>query len=97
MLITYRRTGGPLAVLTVAAFALAATVLTVAVAATLLIAAMAIAGVVLVGRAVLPRSWLDRTAPSATPWPHETIDARVVPRTNSSDRREPPRLNGDTG
>ena len=97
MLITYRRTGGLFALLAVAAAALAATVLTIAVAATLAIAAIAIAGVVLVGRAVLPRSWLDRTGPPATPWPHDTIDARVVTRTNSSDRREPPRLDGDTG
>lgn len=97
MLITYRRTGGLFALLAVAAVAIAATVLTIAVAATLLIGAVAIAGVVLLARAVLPRSWLDRTAPSATPWPHETIDARVVTGTNSPDRREPPRLDGNTG
>jgi hypothetical protein len=97
MLITYRRTGGLIALLAVAAAALAVTVFTIAVAATLAIAAIAIAGVVRLGRAVLPRSWLDRTAPSATPWPHETIDGRVVTRTNSSDQREPPRLGGGTG
>ena len=96
MLITYRRTGGVIALLAVAAAALAVTVLTIAVAATLVIAAIATAGVVLLGRAVLPRSWLDRTAASAAPWPHETIDARVVTRTNSSDRDEPPRLDGGT-
>jgi hypothetical protein len=96
MLITYRRTGGLFALLGVAAVALAATLVTIAVAATLVIAAIAIAGVVLLGRAVLPPSWLDRTA-RATPWPHKTIDARVATGTNSSDRREPPRLDGDTG
>jgi len=96
MLITYRRTGGVIALLAVAAAALAATVLTIAVAATLVVAAIAIAGVVLLGRAVLPRSWLDRTAPSAAPWPDETIDARVVTGTNSSDRPEPPALDGRT-
>ena len=96
MLIIYRRTGGLFVLLAVAAVALAATVLTIAVAATLVVAAIAIAGVVLLGRAVLPRSWLDRTGPPATPWPDTTIDARVVTPTHSSDRREPPRLDGDT-
>ena len=97
MLITYRRTGGLIALLAVAAAALAATVLTIAVAATLVIAAIAIAGVVLLGHAVLPRSWLDRTAPPATPWPHEIIEAKAVTHTDSSDHRQPPRLDGDTG
>ena len=83
MLITYRRTGGLFALLAVAGVALAATGLTIAVAATLVIAAIALAGVVLLGRAVLPRSWLDRTPPSIS-WPHETIEAKVVTRTNSS-------------
>jgi hypothetical protein len=58
MVITYRRTGGLIALLAVAAATLAA---------------------------------------AATPWPHEIIDATVVTRTNSSDRREPPRLDGGTG
>ena len=96
MLITYRLTGGLFALLAVAAAALAATVLTIAMAATLVIAAIAIAGLLLLGRAVVPRSWLGRTAPSATSWPHETIDARVVTRTSSSDQREPRRLAADT-
>jgi hypothetical protein len=97
MLITYRRTGGLIALLAVAAAAVAAMVLTIAVAAALAIAAIVVAGVVLLGRAVLPRAWLDRTVPSATSWPHETIDARVVTRTNSDGRREPPCLDGGTG
>jgi len=97
MFITYRRTGGLFALLAVAAVALATTLVTIAVAAMLVIAAIAIAGVVLLGRAVLPRSWLDRRAPPATPWPHKTIDARVATGTTSPDRREPPRLDGDTG
>jgi hypothetical protein len=58
MVITYRRTGGLIALLAVAAATLAA---------------------------------------AATPRPHETIDATVVTRTNSSDPREPPRLDGGTG
>jgi hypothetical protein len=87
MLITYRRTGGLLALLAFAAVALAATVLTVVVAATVLIVAAAIAAVALVGRAVLPRSWRNRTVPSATPWPHKTIDATVVDAASSSETR----------
>jgi hypothetical protein len=96
MLITYRRTGGLFALLTLATVALVATVLTVAVAATLLIVAVAIAAVALVGRAVLPRSWRNRTVPSATPWPHEIIDATVVNATSSSDARDLPRMDGYT-
>jgi hypothetical protein len=90
MLITYRRTGGLFALLTLAAVALAATVLTIAVAATLLIVAVAIAAAALVGRAVLPRSWRNRTIASATAWPHETIDATVVDTTRSFDTRKLP-------
>ena len=86
MIITYRRAGGLFALFAVAAVALAATVLTVAVAATLLMAAVATAGVVLLVRAVTPRARLNRTARPATPWPHETIDAK----------RERPRMDGET-
>jgi hypothetical protein len=89
MLITYRRTGGLCALLTLAAVAFAATVLTVAVAATLLIVAVASAGAALLGRAVLPRSWRHRTVPPVTPWPHETIEATVTKTTGSSDERGP--------
>jgi hypothetical protein len=92
MLITYRRTGGLFALLTLATVALA-TVLTIAMAATL---AVAIGAAALVGRAVLPRSWRNRTVPSATPWPHETIDATVVNATSSSDTRDLPRMDGHT-
>ena len=81
MLITYRRTGGLLALLIVATAALAA-VLTLAVAAILAVTLVAIA---LVGRAVLPRSWRNRTVPSATPWLHETIDATVVEAASSAE------------
>jgi MFS superfamily sulfate permease-like transporter len=89
MLITYRRTGGLFALLTLATVALAATVLSIAVAVTL---AMAIAAAALVKRAVLPRSWRNRTVPSATPWPHKTIDAAVVNATSSSETRNLPRM-----
>ena len=92
MLITYRRTGGLLALLTLTA-ALAATVLTIAVAATL---AVAIAAAALVGRAVLPRSWRNRTVPSATPWPHKTIDATAVDATSSSETRNLPRMDDNS-
>ena len=54
MFITYRRTGGIFALLTLAAVAFAATVLTIAVAATMLIVALGTAAAVLVARAVLP-------------------------------------------
>ncbi|MBI2187291.1 MAG: hypothetical protein HYU37_09275 [Acidobacteria bacterium] len=87
MLITYRRTGGLFALLTLAAFALAATVLTIAVAATVLIVAVAIAAAARVGRAVLPRAWRNRTVPSATPWPYQTIDATAVNATMPSQLR----------
>jgi hypothetical protein len=88
MLMTYCRTGGVFALLTLATVALAATVLTVVVAATLLIVAVSIAAAALVGRAVLPRSWRNRTVPSASPWPHQTIDATVVDVTSSSYTRD---------
>jgi len=89
MLITYRRTAGLLAVLTVATVTLAVTVLTIAVAATL---AVAIAAIALVGRAVLPRAWRNRTVPSAMPWSHKTIDATVVDATRSSATPNLPRM-----
>jgi hypothetical protein len=87
MLITYRRTGGVFALLTLITVALAA-VVTIAVAAIL---GVAIAAAALVGRAVLPRSWRHRTVPSPTPWPHKTIDATVVDTTGSSETRHLPR------
>jgi hypothetical protein len=81
MLITYRRTGGPFALLTLATVAIAATVLTMAAAATLAVATAA----ALIGRAVVPRSWRNRTVPLATPWPHTTLDATVVNATSPSE------------
>jgi hypothetical protein len=91
MLITYRRTGGLFALLTLATVALAMA-LTIAVAATL---AVAIATAALVGRAVLPRSWRHRTVPSARSWPDKTIDATVVDATSSPDtRHDLPRIEG---
>jgi hypothetical protein len=77
---TYRRTGGLFALLALATVTLAATLLTIAVAATL---AVAIGAAVWVRRAVLPRSWRNRAVPSATRWPHKTIDVTVVDATSS--------------
>lgn len=86
MLITYRRTGGLFALLTLVAVVLAATVVTVALAATLFIVGAAVAAAALLVRAVLPRSWRTRRSAPATPWPHETIDATAV---NAEERRLP--------
>ena len=69
MFITYRRTGGIFALLTLAAVAFAATVLTIAVAATLLIVALGTAATFL-ARAVLPASWRHHSVRLATPGPH---------------------------
>jgi hypothetical protein len=85
MLITYRRTAGLLALLTLAAVALAAMVLTIAVAATL---AVGIAAAALIGRAVRPWSWRRRTVPSATAWPHKTLVATVVEAASSAETRD---------
>jgi hypothetical protein len=85
MFISYRRSGGVLALLTFAAIALAATVLTVAVAATVLIVGLAVAAVALLVRAVLPGSRPHTVSPAA-PWPQDTIEATVVdPVRDSSD------------
>lgn len=78
MIITYRRTGGVLALVALAAAALALTVLTVAVVGTLLVVTAALAAVALLGRALLPRRWRRRTVPPATPWPHETIETTAT-------------------
>jgi hypothetical protein len=85
MLLTFRRTGGLFALITLAAVAVATAVLTVAVAVTVVIVVLTTAAAVLVARAVLPRSWWRRIVPPATPWPHETIDATVVNPTESSE------------
>ncbi len=87
MLITYRRTGGVFALLTLVAIALAATVLTVAVAATVLVVALVLAAAALLARAVLPKSWRRQAVPPPSPWPHETIEATAVnhPRDSSDE------------
>ena len=97
MLITYRRTGGLFALLTLAGAAVAATVLTVAVAAIVLAVAVAIASVLVIGRAVVPRSWRrDRPVLRKTPWPHETIDTTAVTAISSSDTHNVPRTDDST-
>ena len=92
MLITYRRTGGLLMLLTLAVVAVAATVITVAVAGTLLIVTASVAAVALLARAVLPRRWRHRTVPMAMRSSQETIDATVVNATSSAETRNLPRL-----
>lgn len=87
MLITYRRTGGLLALVAFAAVALGAAMLTVAVAATTLIVVVAMAAAVRLAQAVLPASWWRPTAPPASPWPQETIEGTVVNPTDASDQR----------
>jgi hypothetical protein len=82
MLITYRRTGRLLAVLTLAPVALAATVLAIAVAAIFTVVFAA----ALVGRAVLPSAWRHRPVPSTSPWPHRTIDATDTRHLREVDR-----------
>ena len=79
MFIAYRRTGGVLALLMLAAVALAATVFTVALGVIVLAVGVAMAALALAARAVLPARW-RRTVPPATPWPHETIEGTVVDR-----------------
>lgn len=86
LFITYRRTGGLLALLTVAAVAFAATVLAVAAAATLLIVAVAGSAIAVLVRAVLPRARRHQTVPPATRWPQETIATLVNPTDSAADR-----------
>ncbi len=97
MLITYRRTGGIFALLTLAAVAFAATVLTIAVAAILLIVALGTAATVLLARAVLPASWRHHSVRPATPGPHETIEATMVNPRGSSDESDLLRMDSDKG
>ena len=99
MFITYRRTGGIVALLTFAAVAFAATVLTVVVAATVLIVALGTAAAVLLARAVLPASWRHHPIPRPTPWPwpRDTIEATVVHPNGSSDERDLVRMDSDKG
>ena len=94
MFITYRRTGGIFALLTLAAVAFAATVLTIAVAAILLIVALGTVATVLLARAVLPASWRHHSVRPATPWPHE---ATMVNPGGSSDESDLLRMDSDKG
>jgi MFS superfamily sulfate permease-like transporter len=86
MFITYRRTGGVLALLAFAAVALSAAVLTVAAAAAALLVAVVVAVVAFLVRAVRPASRRRHAVPAATPWPQETIEATLVRPTESSPR-----------
>lgn len=111
MQITYRRTGGVLALVTFAVIAMAAVVITVVVAAVLLVATLTIAAAVLLMRAVLPRAWRHRfggrtasrmsSAADAMPFGessrHRTIEATVVKSTASRDERDLRRLDSDKG
>ena len=74
VIITYRRTGG----LVLLAAGLIVTGIAVALAMVLGIVAAVMGTVALLVRAVLPSSWSRQTAPPATPWPLETIEATVV-------------------
>lgn len=95
MVITYRRTVGIFAFLTLAAVGFAAAALTVAVAAAVLFVAFVVAAASRLTRAVLPVSWWRRAVPPATPWPHETIEATVVKSTGSSNEGDLLRLDSD--
>jgi len=65
------------------AVALAVTGLTAAVAAFAVIAAVVLAPVALVARAMRPASRRRTGASSTSPWPQETIEAKVVSVTDS--------------
>lgn len=78
MRITFRGTGGVGALIALGAIALVAGVLTAAVAIIVVLAGIAGAALLVLVRAVLPRAWRRRTVPSATDWPHDTIEGTVV-------------------
>jgi hypothetical protein len=84
--IIYRRTGGVLALLTLAAVAVVATVLSIAVAAALTIAVVALAAVA-IARAVLFPSRRHRPVSTVPQVQLETIEATVVNSTGSTDQR----------
>jgi hypothetical protein len=88
--ITYRRSGGLFARLTLAATVMAAVALGIA----LLIGVATIGAVALLVRAMLPTSWRRQTEP-ATPWPKETIDATVVTPSHACDQRDLLRIDSD--
>lgn len=90
MFITYRRTGGVLALLAFAAVAIAATLFAVVVAVAALIVIVAAAAVVLVARAVLPASWRRRASSSSGRVALETIETTAVDASEWSDDRALP-------
>jgi hypothetical protein len=96
MLIAYRRTGGVLALLTLAVVAVAATLFTIAVGATLLIGAAAVAAVAFLARSVLPASRRRRNMPPAS-WAEGAIEGTLVTPAATSDARDLVRLDSDKG
>jgi hypothetical protein len=95
MFISYRRTGGVLALLTFAAVALAATVFTAVVGATVLVVALVVAAITSVARAVLPARPGHHTVRPPTAWPDETFEATVVDTTALSEGGDLVRLDSD--
>ena len=89
MFITYRRTGGVLALLSLVAVGLAATVLTAAVAATLLIVALPIAAAFVLARRVLPAAWRRRHVAQGASGTGETLEGTVVDSTVVHDDGRP--------
>jgi hypothetical protein len=89
MLISYRRTSGIFPLLTLAAVGLVAMIVTAAVAATLLVLAGVLAVASLARQVVRGRSRPNRPRQPATSWPHETIDATVIPPPPSPARGLP--------
>ena len=77
MLITYRRTGRPLAMLAFVAIALVA-ILTAAVAAAVLIVGLIVAAAISLARAVLLRPWRQRALRLTPPGPYEILEGTVV-------------------
>ena len=91
--ITYRRTGGVFALITLGAIAFAVTTLVAAVTAAMLILAVTIGAVALLARTLWPRAWGRRPVPLSTAWPGQTIDAEVVHTIRSPDDRDLDRTN----
>jgi uncharacterized membrane protein YdfJ with MMPL/SSD domain len=92
MLITYRRSGGLVAVLTFTVVALAATVVTVTVAATVLIVALAVAASAVLTRAALRLFGRHRVVQPAAGWSRDTIDTTAVHTIGSAPARDPLRI-----
>jgi hypothetical protein len=95
MFISYRRTGGVLALLASAAVVLAATVLAAVVAAAMLIVALAGAAAALLARAVRPASWRHHPDSPSTTWPGVTIEGTAVNPAGASDEHD--RLRMESG